>query len=273
MSDQIWRLHIGDGPLVATAIHAGGDLHEETFSHIALEELERLREEDPFTDLWTEVAPTRVIGTRSRFEVDLNRPREKAVYRTPEDAWGLNVWKQSISDEFANRSLSQYDAFYETLETLYTEVSQRHGAFVVYDLHTYNHRREGPDGPHADHEGNPQVNIGTGTMRERAKFAGVIDRFINDLTSFDFPSGRLDVRENVKFLGGQHARWTHERFPETACVIAIEFKKFFMDEWTGQPDMSLVEAIGDALKATVPGVLEELTKLPQSGSAHKISPG
>ncbi len=61
MSDQIWRLHVGDGPLVATAIHAGGDLHEETFPHIALEELERLREQDPFTDLWTEVAPTRVL--------------------------------------------------------------------------------------------------------------------------------------------------------------------------------------------------------------------
>lgn len=75
----------------------------------------------------------------------------------------------------------------------------------------------------------------------------------------------------MKFFGGQHARWAHERFPETACVLAIEFKKFFMDEWTGQPDMTLVEAIGDALKSTVPGVLEELSKLPQSGSAHKIS--
>ena len=234
-----------------------------------MEELERLREEDPFTDLWTEVAPTRVIGTRSRFEVDLNRPREKAVYRTAEDAWGLKVWKESIPDEVADRSLSQYDAFYETLETLYTEISEKYGAFVVYDLHTYNHRREGTDGPHADTEGNPQVNIGTGTMRNREKFAGVIDRFINDLTSFDFPGGKLDVRENVKFFGGQHARSTHERYPQTACVLAIEFKKFFMDEWTGEPDMTLVEAIGDALKSTVPGVLEELAKVPQSRLGYK----
>ncbi len=37
---------------------------------------------------------------------------------------------------------------------------------------------------------NPQVNIGTGTMRNRQKFAGVIDRFINDLASFDFPGGK-----------------------------------------------------------------------------------
>ena len=30
---------------------------------------------------------------RSRFEVDLNRPREEAVYRVPEDCWGLDVWR------------------------------------------------------------------------------------------------------------------------------------------------------------------------------------
>ncbi len=265
MPEQTWQIHVGDGPLVATAIHAGSGLHEETHPHIALEEHERLREEDPFTDLWTEVAPTRVIGMRSRFEVDLNRPREKAVYRTPEDAWGLKVWKESIPEHAASRSLSQYDAFYQTLETLYTEISARHGSFVVYDLHTYNHRRSGPDGPHADDHGNPQVNIGTGTMRNRDKFGGLIDRFISDLASFDFPGGKLDVRENVKFLGGQHARWTHERFPESACVLAIEFKKFFMDEWTGQPDMTLVQAIGDALRATIPGVMGELSTLTGPG--------
>ena len=35
----------------------------------------------------------RIIVNRSRFEVDINRPRDKAVYITPEDAWGLHIWK------------------------------------------------------------------------------------------------------------------------------------------------------------------------------------
>ena len=263
MSEQTYRIHMGEGPLVATAIHAGGGLREETHARVALDEAERLREEDPFTDLWTDVAPTRVIGTRSRFEVDLNRPREKAVYRTPEDAWGLHVWKHAtIPDDVADRSLAQYDAFYQALDSLYTEIAERHGTFVVYDLHTYNHRRQGPDGPEADADGNPQVNIGTGTLQNRDKFAGLIDRFIRELSSFDFPGGKLDVRENVKFFGGQHPRWAHQRFPDQACVLAVEFKKFFMDEWTGEPDMTLVDAIGEALRATVPGVLDELSKLP-----------
>lgn len=261
MSEVIWRLHRGDGPLVATAIHDGHAAREEVAPHFALEELGRLREEDPHTGVWANVAPTRVIGLRSRFQVDLNRPREKAVYRVPEDAWGLQVWRGELPDEVAGRSLAEYDAFYNMLGDLYGALAEQHKAFVVYDLHTYNHRRAGPDGPPADLQSNPQVNIGTGTMKDRGKFAGVIDRFIRDLSEFDFPGGKLDVRENVKFLGGNHARWAHETFPDSACVIAVEYKKFFMDEWSGEPDMALVKAISQSLAATVPGVLEELAKV------------
>ena len=94
----------------------------------------------------------------------------------------------------------------------------------------------------------------------REPWAPVIDTFIDTLRSFDFPGGKLDVRENVKFFGGNHPRWAHEKFPESACVIAVEFKKFFMDEWTGQPDEGLVEAIGEALQFTAPAVLDVLKR-------------
>jgi hypothetical protein len=256
--DEIWVLQRGDGPLVATAIHDGGFVRPEVLALMALPEPGRLREEDPFTARWTEVAPTRVVGLRSRFEVDLNRPRERAVYRTPADAWGLRVWKTELPDDVVDRSLAEYDAFYAMLHELYADLAARHGAFVVFDLHTYNHRRAGPDGPEADPAGNPQVNVGTGCMADRRRWAHLVDRFMDDLRAFDFPGGPLDVRENVKFAGGHHAAWAHATFPDEACVLAIEFKKFFMDEWTGVPDEGLVAAIGDALRATVPGVLEEL---------------
>ncbi len=221
-----------------------------------------MREEDPFTAAWTAVAPTRVIGLRSRFEVDLNRPRDSAVYRTPNDAWGLTVWNNSLPDEVATRSLQQYDAFYQMLDQLYAELAEAYGSFVVFDLHTYNHRRAGPDQPAADPEGNPAVNVGTASLGNRQKFGPLVQRFLRDLGDFEFPGGRLDVRENVKFFGGNHPRWAHARFPDQACVIAIEFKKFFMDEWTAQPDQQLLAAIPPALAATVPGVLEELDRLP-----------
>jgi len=91
-----WQMIEGDSPLVATAIHDGHNLREELADLIALEEQERLREEDPFTGVWTAVAETRLIAQRSRFEMDLNRPREKAVYLTPEDCWGLRVGKKDF---------------------------------------------------------------------------------------------------------------------------------------------------------------------------------
>jgi N-formylglutamate amidohydrolase len=225
---------------------------------MALDEVSRLREEDPFTGRWTEIAPTRVVGLRSRFEVDLNRPRETAVYRTPEDAWGLEVWREALPDDVITRSLDAYDGFYGALEGLYRELADRYGRFLVLDLHTYNHRREGADGPPADRAGNPQVNIGTGTMPTRERWASLIDRLMDDLAAYEFPGGALDVRENVRFRGGACAAWTHRTFPDAACVLSIEVKKFFMDEWTGKPDEMLVGAIGNALQSAVAGALEEL---------------
>ena len=67
--------------------------------------------------------------------------------------------------------------------------------------------------------------------------------------------------ENIKFKGRQLAHWIHTRYPTTACVIAVEFKKFYMDEWTGVGDVEQIEAIRDALQSTIPGILEELKTL------------
>ncbi len=260
MVDQIWRLQVGSGPLIATAVHDGHEIRDELAEYTALDDAGRLREEDPFTGEWTHVAPTQVVGLRSRFEVDLNRPRDKAVYRTPEDAWGLTVWKGNPPDQLFERSLAEYDSFYDSMRKLFQEFERQYGNFLVYDLHTYNHRRQGPAGPPADTEGNPQVNIGTGTVN-RERFGPVVDTFVETLRSFDFPGGKLDVRENVKFQGGNWPRWIHENFPNSGVAIAIEFKKFFMDEWSGKPVETSVDAIGEALRFTVPAVLSTLKRI------------
>ena len=256
----IWELQQGDSPLVAAAIHHGHAVREEVAALLALPEADRLREEDPFTGDWTVVAPTRLVGLRSRFEVDLNRPRNKAVYIEPEDAWGLHVWREKPPEALVQRSLQQYDAFYNTVQQIFSALEQRFGRFVVFDLHSYNHRRQGPAGPPADPEQNPEVNVGTGSL-DRTRWGPVVDRFMADLRAFDCLGRHLDVRENVKFQGGQFARWSHATFPESACVLAIEFKKFFMDEWTGEPDPLHLTAIRPALESTVPGVFESLWSL------------
>ncbi|MGB7293683.1 MAG: N-formylglutamate amidohydrolase [Thermodesulfobacteriota bacterium] len=259
MNETLWKLTVGNNRLVAAAIHNGHDIREEISELLALDEASRLHEEDPFTGEWTVVAETRFVAFRSRFEVDLNRPREKAVYIHPEDAWGLKVWKSNPSNEFVQRSLEVYDTFYEEMKNLFSDLVSKFDRFIVFDLHTYNHRRNGPGGPASDPEENPEVNIGTGTM-DRDFWSPIVDRFISDLRNFDFLGRKLDVRENVRFRGGNFPRWIHENFPKKGCALAIEFKKFFMDEWTGIPDRIQLAAISDALKSTVPGILGELEK-------------
>ncbi|MBN1995596.1 MAG: N-formylglutamate amidohydrolase [Anaerolineae bacterium] len=260
MSDPLWTLQQGNSPLVAAAIHHGHAAREEVTNLFALTELDRLREEDPFTGQWVTMADTQIVVFHSRFEVDLNRPRKKAVYLKPKDAWGLQVWQTPPPPNMIARSLAQYDAFYAAVQPILTYLANCFGRFVVFDLHTYNHRRAGPDGPPANPVQNPEVNIGTGTIN-RARWAPLINRFMADLRTFDFLGRQLDVRENIKFQGGYFSRWIHQTFPESGCALAIEFKKFFMDEWTGQPDQLQLEAIRQALQSTVPGILELLPQL------------
>ncbi|MDX1532313.1 MAG: N-formylglutamate amidohydrolase, partial [Rhodothermales bacterium] len=161
--DRVWTLEEGEGPVVAVAVHHGHAVRPDVERALAIGPEERLREEDPFTGAWTSVAPTRVVVHRSRFEVDMNRERDDAVYSG--SAWGRPVWKGGASApaDVAARSLEEYDAFYAAVGSLLGEVVARHGRAVVLDLHSYNHRREGPGGPEADPAGNPDVNLGTGS--------------------------------------------------------------------------------------------------------------
>lgn len=247
----------GPGPLVAAAIHDGHAVHPDTLPHLALGVPERLREEDPFTAELADVAATRIVGRRSRFEIDLNRPPGQALYRTPEDAWGLTVWNDGVPDATAERSMGIYRDFYDAVERLLADKIRAHGSVVVYDLHSYNHRRAGPDGPPADPEQNPEVNVGTGSL-DRDRWGPLVERFMADLRDGARRAGlgALDVRENVKFQGGHFPRWIHGRFGSDACVLAVEFKKTFMDEWTGEPDRAHLRRLREALAYTVPGVLE-----------------
>jgi hypothetical protein len=78
----------------------------------------------------------------------------------------------------------------------------------------------------------------------REHWAYLIDPLTEALRGFDFNGRKLDVRENVAFEGkGYQARFVHERYPLRACAIAFEFKKFYMDEWTGVPDRAEVTAM------------------------------
>jgi N-formylglutamate deformylase len=254
---ELFSLTVGEGPLVSAAMHNGHQLRPELLDMIALTEVERLREEDPYTDVLADVAPTRIVGNRSRFEVDLNRPREESVYATPEQAWGLAVWREPLPADVIEESRRLHDIFYGTVHGLLEQLVAAHGRVIVLDVHTYNHRRNGPQGPVADANENPEVNIGTGTL-DRQFWAPVVDALIDGLRRCEINGRPLDVRENVKFQGGFFPRWIHREFPGAVCAPAIEFKKTFMNEWTDDVDHAHLMKLRDALRFTTPRLLENL---------------
>jgi hypothetical protein len=95
---------------------------------------------------------------------------------------------------------------------------------------------------------------------DRKRWAGLVDRFLDDLRGFDYFGRPLDVRENVKFRGGQLTRYIHEHFPSSGCALAVEVKKIFMDEWSGIVDGTHLQEILGALRGTIPGICDELKK-------------
>lgn len=249
----------GGSPIIAVALHDGHYVRPEVRPYLKLSEEMRLREEDPCTGRWCDISDNRIIAHHSRFECDLNRPRTKAVYRTPEEAWGLDVWHHPVPDVVFDRSLAQYDLFYQHLFGWIESLLKHHGRVVVLDLHSYNHRRGGPDSEPQEPTQNPEINLGTGSL-DRQRWADVVERFISDLRSFEFQGRQLDVRENVRFQGGEMAKTLHARYPANVCVLAVEVKKFFMNEWTAELDTASYDAVRCALQSTVPGLLHVLRK-------------
>ncbi|WP_037150534.1 N-formylglutamate amidohydrolase [Rhizobium freirei] len=251
-SDALWTIERGVSPIVATAIHDGHAIRKELEGLYALSSDERLREEDPFTGFISSNVPNRIVFHRSRFEVDINRGRDGAIYFTPEQAWGLKVWKDRLPSDDAERSLRTHDDYYEVLLAFLKGIERWHGRFVVLDIHSYNHRRAGPTTAPTAQAKAPHINIGTSSI-DRARWSYVLDALTNHLRSFAIDGCRLDVRENIAFQGkGEQTRFIHEHFPLTGCAIAVEFKKFFMDEWTGEPDIEVLEKLRSIIASTVP---------------------
>ncbi|MEO7365218.1 MAG: N-formylglutamate amidohydrolase [Sphingomicrobium sp.] len=239
-----WTVSHGPGAVIATAIHDGHELRPEVAAAMALDEAGRLREEDPFTGQAILDVPARVIVHRSRFEFDLNRGPDSAIYETAEQSWGLEVWHGGACDPaLTKRSLAIHAEYYRALAALLDGFAARHRRFVVIDVHSYNHRRDGPDGAPSPQDTAPDINIGTFSM-PRDDWAFLLDPLMQAMAEYDFNGRRLDVRENIAFQGkGEQTRFIHDRYPGRACAIALEFKKFFMDEWSGQPDAAELAAM------------------------------
>lgn len=260
--DALWSVARAHAPIIGTAIHDGHLLRGELAARMALDAAGRRREEDPFTAAFVADLGNRVVVHRSRFEMDLNRPRDGAVYLRAEQAWGLDIWATPPAPDQVEAVLRQHDGYYALLHALLKDMQRTHGRFVLLDMHSYNHRRAGPDAPPTAQADAPDINIGTFSM-DRPSWAPVVDAFMTCLREQPFPGRRLDVRENVAFAGkGEQTRFVHAHFPRSGCAIAVEFKKIFMDEWTGEPDLAAIAALRAAIRASLPVLERALAAMP-----------
>jgi N-formylglutamate amidohydrolase len=252
-----WTMQSGGSPVVGTAIHDGHALPPGFAAGMAIAPDGRRREEDPYTEFFIRDLPNRIVVHQSRFAVDLNRDRAEAIYLKPVQSWGVQVFAQAPSADLVRQSMRIHDDYYASLRSFLRQLEEQFGRFVLLDVHSYNHRRDGPDAPPTRSDLMPQVNIGTFSM-DRQRWAHVVDPFIERLRAFEFRAESMDVRENVAFQGrGEQTRFVHHEFPRTGCAIAVEFKKFFMDEWTGEADPEALDAVRAMIRSTLP-LLEEI---------------
>ena len=77
----------------------------------------------------------------------------------------------------------------------------------------------------------------------------------NALRSVPVAGRRPDVRANVRFpTGGHFPEWVYARWGSRVCTISPEYKKIFMDEWTGAADIIALQSLQQGLQAAVDAV-------------------
>ena len=117
--------------------------------------------------------------------------------------------------------------------------------------------------------GRPQLSAADLAVDHRLSLLAQSFRFLLDITPVDADDlrdaslgcGPLDARENVVFEGRNLAWWVHDRYPRVGCVLALEFKKTFMDEWTGELHAERFRCAQEGLAAALPGLYDELELL------------
>lgn len=198
-------------PVLITSIHAGSWVRPDVERGFHISPVERFQEEDPYTDMFLHQEPGVSVDVhRSRFETDLNRPPGLAVYRRPEDAWGLSIWKSDTAYvQTIVESMKQYLFFYRTITSLCESMRAQHQRILHIDVHSFNDRRKGY----------PDINYGTAAVSDR--WNGAMKTFA---TTLENESG-LSISADFPFSGGTFTSFISHFFGSHICCFQIEFNK------------------------------------------------
>jgi len=163
-------------PYICAAIHDGHQFRKELWDNCLHTEYDRWYEEDPETKNMIASHPIVIAGCDSRFEYDLNRAPEDAVFVT---AWGKQLWKTPLPEAQKQKSLAKHEAFYKVVHTLVKTIETKHKVAIVYDMHSYNWQRW-------DREV-PTWNLGTSNV-DNERFGPDIEAWRQSLSEMQLPN-------------------------------------------------------------------------------------
>lgn len=228
-------------PYACAAIHNGHQFRKELWDNCIHSEYERWYEEDPETKNMVQSHPIVLAGCDSRFEYDLNRNPEEAVFET---AWGKQLWHQPLPVAMKSKSLKKHENFYKVVHALISKLEEKFGVCVVYDMHSYNWQRW-------DREV-PTWNLGTSNI-DNERFGDCIEAWREYLSNIKLPHNiKQTSKINDTFQGnGYFLKFITKSFKNT-LVLATEIAKVYCDEYNQIIYPEVVSAVETQLKEYLP---------------------
>lgn len=231
---------------ICGAVHDGHQFRKSLWENCLHSEYDRWYEEDPCTKEMVRSHPIVIAGCDSRFEYDLNRTPDTAIYI---DAWGKKLWKNPLPEKERTHSLQKHENFYKVVHALVRKVESKHGKALVFDMHSYNWKRW-------DREV-PTWNLGTSNI-DNVRFGVSASSWSKKLGNMKLPNGiKSTSKINDTFQGnGYFLKYISQNFNNT-MVLATEIAKVYCDEYTGIIYPEVVRSIEEQLKELIPLQLKE----------------
>lgn len=228
-------------PYVCGAVHDGHQFRKSLWDNCTHTQYERWYEEDPCTKAMVQSHPIVIAGCDSRFEYDLNRSPETAVYK---DAWGKELWKEPLLEKEKQISLNKHLNFYRVVKVLIEKLESKYPKILVFDMHSYNWKRW-------DREV-PIWNLGTININNN-RFGALAEQWRERLENMVLPINmQTTAKINDTFQGnGYFLKYITRNFDNT-LVLATEISKVYCDEHTGIIFPEVVRSVEEQFKIMVP---------------------
>jgi len=237
-------------PYVCAAIHDGHQFRKELWDNCLHSEYDRWYEEDPETKNMIISHPVVIAGCDSRFEYDLNRAPQDAVFET---AWGKQLWKTPLPIEQKENSLTKHKAFYDVVYTLIETLETKFSIAIVYDMHSYNWKRW-------DREV-PTWNLGTSNL-DNERFGACIEAWRQSLSEIKLPNNikSTSLINDTFFGNGYFLKFITKNFKNT-LVLATEIAKVYCDEYKQIIFPEVVNSVENQLRERLPNHAKQFVEM------------